>query len=232
VYCSSHLRAPLIALALALVVAPSKSSSADLRWQPVLNAEGVVVTRQDVPGRGFPTFRGVGVVEANVFDVLGVLNDVPRHLEWMSRTRESRLLRKVSETEYFIYGRTDSPWPVADRDAVYRATVAVDAPNKVIDVRFEVAETALMPPVKRVVRLHRARGHYRLTILGPERTLLDYKVDADPEGWVPKWVAKLATRKVPLETIRNLRRQVKRTKGWYEQRIKVWRAIAKAKGLV
>ena len=60
----------------------------------------------------------------------------------------------------------------------------IDPDQIAIDVRFEVAETYQLPPVKGVVRLHRARGHYRLSVLGPERTLLDFIGEIKDESGV------------------------------------------------
>jgi len=156
-----------------------------------------------------------------------VLSDVPRYKEWNARTRDARELRKVSELEYLVYTRTDIPWPLADRDAVYHSTVHVDRKRKIIDVRFHAVSSPLMGPVKGVVRMTSLRGHYRLTALGPQRTLMDLQVDADPGGWVPKWLAKMGTKSLPLETIQRLRRQVRKTQGWYNDRIRRWQALEK-----
>jgi hypothetical protein len=196
-------------------------------WEHVTNADGIAVTARDVPGRGFPTFRAVGTIDANLYDVLGVLSDVGRHKEWMQRCAEARLLRKMGETEYIVYSRTDAPWPVADRDAVFHSKVYWDTNKHVIDVRFWAERSPLMGEVKGVVRMYNLRGHYKFIGLGPSRTYVDYQVDADPGGKLPRWIAKLATRTLPLDTIRALRRQAQRTRGWYTERIKGWQALEK-----
>lgn len=211
----------VLALWLGLVATPSLAQD----WRHVTSEDGVAVTAREVPGRGFPTFRGVGVIDASIWEILAVLSDVSRHSQWMFRCAEARQLRKLSEMEYIVYSRTDAPWPVSDRDAVFHSTVHPSLKELTIDVRFRAVQSPLQGPVKGVVRMTKLQGHYRLKALGPEKTLMDYQVDADPGGMIPTWLAKLATRRLPIDTIRSLRKRTKVTRGWYSERIKRWQAI-------
>jgi carbon monoxide dehydrogenase subunit G len=195
-------------------------------WQEVTKDDGIVVTQRNVPGRGFPTFRGVGDVNGSLYDVLAVLSDTPRFKQWMNRCAVAQRLRKVSETEYIIYMRTDAPWPVSDRDAVYHSKVHVDAKRKVVNIRFKAVVTRLKGPVDGVVRMTKLQGHYRLTALGASKTRVDYQVDADPAGSLPGWIARLATKRLPLKTLLALREQVKKTRGRYAARIARWKKMA------
>jgi hypothetical protein len=211
---------PLLAL---LLLAAPQAAAQD--WRHITSEDGIAVTAREVPGRGFPTFRGTGTIDASLWEVLAVLSDVSRHKEWMFRCAEARQLRKISEMEYIVYSRTDAPWPVSDRDAVFHSTVHPSLKDLTIDVRFEAVQSPLMGPVKGVVRMTKLRGHYRLKALGENKTLMDYQADADPGGMLPGWLAKLATRRLPLDTIRSLRKRVKVTRGWYNERIKRWQML-------
>jgi hypothetical protein len=200
-------------------------AAGEAEWKETARAEGFVAMQRDKPGRSFPTYRGRGIVEASILDLLAILSDVKRHPEWMSHNAESRLLKQVSEYEYYVYSRTAAPWPVSDRDAVYHAAVVVDRSKKTVHVNFW-AVSGFVAPVRGVVRMRRLQGIYSLHSLGPKRTLLDFEIDADPEGMIPKWVARIATRDVPIETARRIRKQLAKTRGWYAERIKRWTAIA------
>jgi hypothetical protein len=195
-------------------------------WQRVAHEDGITLSIRDVPGRGFPTFRGVGAVDANIYDVVAVISDIGRHTEWMERCRDAQLLRKESERLYIVYSRTRAIWPVADRDAVYRSEATVDAGHKQVTVKFTAIRSPLKDKVKGVVRMEKLQGYYKLSALGSSKTWVEFEVDADPGGMLPTWIAKLATRRLPLHTIRNLRKQVARTRGWYQDRIRRWRSGA------
>jgi hypothetical protein len=216
---------PLLA-ALALGLAPGRAHAGEA-WEHVTREEGITVTRHLAPGRTFPTFRAVGVVETAVWDVLAVLSDIGRYSEWQIGCA-ARQLKQDNEFERTAYVRLKAPWPVQDRDAVYRSTVVVALkPHPVVDVRFTAVKHPQAPPVKGVVRMETVRGHFKLTVLGPTRTMMDYQVDADPGGLIPSWLARRTTRRVPLDMIRSMRKRVKVTRGWYDARIKTWQEIAK-----
>jgi hypothetical protein len=211
-----------LALALAAAAGPA---AAGQPWEYVLTRDGVVVHQRTVPGRGFPTFRGLGIVNSDMFQVLAVLRDVNRHSQWMERSAETYMIEKTDEFHYTVYGRTDAPWPVSDRDAVFRSAVKVDYRRKVVTVHFWAVRSRRKPPVKGVVRMTRLRGYFRFRALGKDRTYVTYVVDADPQGSIPGWIARLATRTLPVGTISNLRRQARRTRGWYDTWIRRWEAI-------
>lgn len=195
-------------------------------WQKVMSRDGIVVTQRMVRGRRFPTFRAVGEIKANVYNVLAVISDSTRYKEWMNRCEEAKLLKKISETEYIMYLRTDAPWPVWDRDAVYHSWVYADFQKGFFEIQFR-AEKGWMNRRKGIIRMSKLRGYYRLQAKGESVTKIDYQVDADPEGSLPGWIARRATRSLPLKTIRQLEKQAKRVKGRYDKRITRWKALSK-----
>lgn len=218
---------PIFVVGLALIATLGVSTArAAPPWEEVTRSDGIVVT-QRASKSGFPTFRGVGKVQASIFEVLAVLRDTPRFPKWMDRCAEARMLQKVNEQEYIVYMRTDAPWPVSDRDAVYHSKVILRLDKNMVDIQFWAERSPLQGPVDGVVRMTKLRGHWRLTATKPDETLIDYQVDADPEGSLPRWLAKLATKRLPLGTIRSLRKQTKRTRGWYKTRIARWQQMAR-----
>jgi hypothetical protein len=220
---STLTRLARVLLIAALVAVPASAGA----WEVVTETDGIRVLKRQSPGRDFPTFRAIGVVDASVYQVLAVLADIARHPQWVSNCSEAKQLRQVSETEVVLYTRTDAPWPVSDRDAVFRSTAHVYQRGQHLVVRFVAAWDNAAPPRKGIVRMTNLRGHYVLKALGPQKMMIDYVVDADPAGSLPKWLAKLSVRKLPLDTIRALRKQVVKTQGWYAERIRKWLELEK-----
>jgi hypothetical protein len=216
-----RLAAPTLGL---LTLLQSGAAVAKPGWQHVAHEDGITVSMREVPGRGFPTFRGRGIIYASMYQVLAVMSDFKRHTEWMERCIEARKLRKINEREYIVYARTDVPWPLSDRDAVYHSKVHIDLKRYVVDIRFWAERSKLMPPVDGVVRMTDLRGHYKMRAVARGKTHIEYQVDADPKGLLPTWLAKIATKRLPLQTIRKLRKQAQRTRGWYTKRIERWKA--------
>jgi hypothetical protein len=214
----------LLALLIASLAWPAVAEAQ--RWEQVGRKDGITVTRREVKKRGFPTFRGQGTINAKLFDVLAVLSDIKRHPEWLERAKDVRLVRKINEREYVVYGRTDAPWPVSDRDAVYRSKTQVDLKTKTVRINFWAVKNASVPKRSGVVRMENLRGHYTFKALAANKTWVEYQVDADPGGWLPTWIAKMATKWLPLRTLKGLRRQVNKTSGCaaYKARIARWKA--------
>jgi hypothetical protein len=208
----------------AVVAATLGRAHAGTAWEHVLSEDGIEVQKRENPERGFPTFRGIGVLESNVFQVLAVLRDIDRHKEWMERSAESTLLEKKDERHYVVYGRTRAPWPASDRDAVFESEVTTNPARSIFLIRFWAVASRRKPEVDGVVRMRRLQGYFRIEALDAKRTRVTYEVDADPGGLLPRWMAKLATRTMPLKTIRRMRAQVTRTAGWYDDQIRRWKA--------
>jgi len=216
---SPRLALPAALILFTLLAQPAQAAPG---WKHLTTEDGIRVTSRDVPGRGFPTFRGRGMVNENIYQVLAVLRDVPRHTEWMAACVDSRLLKKLGEYEYVVYTRTAAPWPVSDRDAVFHSKTTVDRKNLVVTVKFWAVRSKRKGPVDGVVRMTRLRGRYKFTALGWNRTLVDYMVDANPEGLLPGWIARRASKKIPLVTIQKLRKQARKTRGWYKKQVGFW----------
>jgi ribosome-associated toxin RatA of RatAB toxin-antitoxin module len=210
-------------LAAVLLVLPSLAM-ANSGWTRIVDEDGVQVMERQLPGQVFPTFRGIGIIDASIYDVLAVVSDIKRHTEWVERCMTVRVLKQRGYRFYVVYSRTDVPWPISDRDAIYRSEVSIDEAKREVAVNFKAVKSKKVGPVDGVVRMVKLKGHFKFKGLSENKTRIDYQIDADPGGWIPKWLARLATRKLPLSTIQSLRKQVIKTRGWYAKRIKQWKA--------
>ena len=191
-------------------------------WEEVDREAGIVVSEREVAGRSLPTFRGIGVIKGSVYEIMAILRDIPRRPEWSHKCIEARILESTGTFTRVIYNRTDAPWPVDDRDVVLKTSLRVVEKDRVFLAEFRGISSPLQRPVDGVVRMPYIKGYYRLERLGDRRTRVEYLVDADPGGWLPTWLARRATRDLPLKTLQNLRRQIRRTRGQYEDFLDTW----------
>ena len=180
-------------------------------WKVEKREAGIEVSVQEVPNRGLPIFRGIGLVQAPIEDVLPVLSDTPRRVEWVHACTASKILAQVTPHSRIVYNRTASPWPVSDRDMVVRTEVKIDPKGKEVWIPFKEAPEFGHPEQDGVVRVPRIRGHYRIRAVSETQTEVTYQVDADPGGMLPQWLARMASVDLPLKTLMGLRRQVAKT---------------------
>jgi carbon monoxide dehydrogenase subunit G len=201
--------ATVLAVTLAARTALALDEADDAGWTRVAEAHGVVVYEARTSAHPLPVRRALGVIEASLPEVLGVLGDVERQVDWLPGCSEARVIMRESERVYYVYSRTDVPWPAADRDVVVRTETEVITPGMQILLRFTTAGTAgLVDEVPGVVRAPRLEGHYRLWASGPGSTLVEYQIDTELGGRLPRMVLDWAAREVPLRTLLHLRRQV------------------------
>ena len=203
----------LFALLGLLLLTPSASVRAeDASWIPVLDEDGVAVSRLADPRNDLNTFRAVMVVDAAVSEVLAALSDYENRTEWMSRCAESRVLERRANGVVVIYQRNRGVWPVSDRDAVVAESRRASADGS--DVRIDMHETTseLMPPLDGVVRVPLIESFYHLMAEGPRQTRVTYQVVADLGGSIPGFIARRAGEDIPFDTMRNLRGFVRETR--------------------
>jgi len=196
---------------LVLVVFLCPMTSIAGEWEIITEEDNVVVDRREVAGRDVPTVRGRSVLTGSIYDVLTVLDDTPRRHEWVYRCVESYLVKKISDLERYVYNRTEAPWPVSDRDIVSLTKVSFDPEKMVVRIAFE-AQAGILPEIDGVVRIPYLRGFYLLEAVGDEKTRVTYTIDSDPGGWLPNWLIKLVSKKLPLTTLRSLQGQVNRVR--------------------
>ncbi len=180
-------------------------------WERVSDKDGIVVERRKIGGSNLKEFVGRGVIDAPITRVLAVIRDANRRGEWMPNTHTAYLVEEnLSSRTQVAYHRTKAPWPVSDRDSINRAELLVEPAKHRVFLPFHSIEHPKHPPVKGVVRMPSLRGHWILVpVDGGKATQAEYQVFANPGGILPDWVANLASKKLPLETISGLRKQVK-----------------------
>lgn len=203
------MRARLLSLALAFL--GSTASAEPGAWIALRSDDQIEVQRRHVAGSSLDELRGVGVVDATLANVLALLDDPEHRLEWLKDAAANVRIERPSRFDEIFYSRTAAPWPVADRDAVIAAHATFDDVAHEVRIEMRSVTHPAWPPQKGVVRMPLLEGHW---LLRPEhdgaRTRVEYQVHADPGGRLPEWVANLASRKLPHDTIMGLRKQLRR----------------------
>lgn len=192
-------------------------TAGDPGWRAIGRADGVTSWVRDDPKDGFPRLRGEVEIEAELFDVLGVLHDVDRSCEWTPECREARLIRDLSDTSSLIYLRTICPWPVADRDAVIETKVSIKPDGSGARAEFRAVDLPEHPPVEGVVRLQVSEGAYSLSRISAQKTRVRYEVHSIPGGAVPSGLAKRALEHLPHDSLLALAKRAVLMRGRYEE---------------
>jgi hypothetical protein len=188
--------------------ARTRSEALGGSWKQVDDDDGIKVWRLEILGREFPGFRGETVIPASADSIVSVLKRVEQHTQWMHRCSESSIIQRFDDEHVVIYNRTDTPWPVWDRDAILDTFFTHSSDDRLITLTFKNTDPTRRALPDNVVRMPRLVGFYKMWRLGPEQTKVVYQVEVDIGGSVPRFIAERVARDMPYETLSRLRARV------------------------
>ncbi|MDX1693813.1 MAG: START domain-containing protein [Ketobacteraceae bacterium] len=187
-------------------------------WELQQDKDGIRVFTKALPDSDFDAFKAETIIDTRLSTLMAVHFDVNSVKDWMKNCDESRLLSDdISPAGYTAYFRTDSPWPLDDRDYTLNYDIQQDPEDLTVTLSFH-SVTDLVPENDGVVRVTELEGFWKMTPLkqkgkqDQDGVSVTYQVKANPGGNVPAWLANSFAVEQPFESLQNLRQQVKQDK--------------------
>ncbi len=78
-------------------------------------------------GSTYPEVRASASVCATLPQLVAFVEDVAAFEQWIPDTAEARLIERPTPRTQIYYIRTSMPWPVKDRDMIYRLSETADS---------------------------------------------------------------------------------------------------------
>ena len=180
--------------------------AAEVSWRLDREQDGIVVYTRPVEGSGIREFKGSALVAASVDSIRALLRDANHFKDWFPNTIESRLLDREGNVAY-QYSVLDLPWPVSDRDNVFRSETETDSATGRISIRVTAAPD-YHPEQPERVRVRRALGQWLLEPVSPAETQVTFTMHLEPGGGVPQWLINTQVVETPFDALTNLRAAV------------------------
>ncbi len=199
----------LVVLAMT-ILASSAMAKINTQWKSIKTEDGIKVFKGAVKGEDVVAFKGDAVIDGDIQEVMTVLYDMTKKKEWVDRLVETKLVRQLDKTARVEYNRSATPWPLSDRDFVYKAKIDFNKKKTFAKIRLNSTEDIKAPQNKGVVRGELKESMYTLTALKNGKTRLTVEILADPKGMLPKWLVNIIQKKWPLKTIAGIREQIKK----------------------
>lgn len=159
-------------------------------------------------GKRFRSFKVEAVFDGTIESLMRVVLDFDHYGRWSWNVIESKMLKKVSPTEYIIYVVHDSPYGVPDRDIVLRMTIEPQTPSKnYVQFRFN-ALPDYIPEKPPYVRMLAEDMVARFTPMGNNKFLVTNEGYVDPGGKMAPWAINFVSRNAPYITLLGMRRQM------------------------
>jgi len=193
-------------------------------WKTLGKEQGVVISTRQLKGQEHPVFRGQATIKGSILHVLAVVLDTANSRRWVRGNDGIEIIRNVDDRVQFVHMFTDLPWPIRDRDMVMKRSVTVVRPATEFRIRY------LCAPRERKERSGRLRvtgcdSHFTLKAVDANKTYVDYQVMLDPGGGLPDWGRRWMERRITVDTIARLERQVARTGNQYAEVQRKWATV-------
>ncbi len=168
-------------------------------WELARDKKEIKVYTRKAPGSSIKDSRTVVIVKGTPEQALVLLTAANDHFNWMDRVVDSKMLKKVSETEFYVYYEAGAPWPVANRDVISKYKIQKHPSGKTEIEVIGVPDFINEKDGK--VRIHDQKSSWTFTPLEDERTEVVFFNHTDPAGSIPAWLANSASTDNPFNTL-------------------------------
>lgn len=191
-----------------VIIAFNAHGAINKNWQFLEDKNGISVYQTKIPGTKLVGARGETTINAPLNRILFVLADIDRSLEWVDGLRISKVLEKNGLLETVVYQEFGLPWPISNRDFVFRGKAHREENGSVI---IEIkSENHPLAPKTTGVRGELIESKYVLTPMGDSKTKLEVEIVCDPKGMIPTWLVNLIQKSWPRKTLTALMEQVEK----------------------
>lgn len=177
-------------------------------WKVVSDKGGVLVKKATVPGTKIVGFRGETSIYASAEKIMHVLIDNDHRKDWVARLKTSTVLETVGPFEYVIYQEFKLPWPMKNRDFVYRGKATRSEDGRVI---LElISENHPKGPKTTGVRAELINSKYIITPIGKFKSKVEVEIFSNPKGLIPAWLVNVIQKSWPHKTLSAIKTQVEK----------------------
>jgi hypothetical protein len=184
-----------------MLIAGIAKSFGQEKWKLAKNEQGIKVYVGEIPNSDYFAFKAVMSVKSTENQVLKILKDVNKYIEWFAFTESVKLI-KQSENEQFFEMETDYPWPFANECMNYLMTLQ-KAENKTTKISI----TGTNDKVNCNYSLKKAGGYI---LLEPDNgdIRIVYYFHSEPSQKIPARLINPMLYKMPFQTFIALKKKL------------------------
>lgn len=176
-------------------------------WTLAKDADGIKVYTRIVADSPLREFKGEVDIATTPERIVNVLKDANSFKKWMPNVVTSRLL-KSSETDQYHYLENAVPWPLANRDGVYRFTYSYSDEAGILTATVRViALPDYLPIQEGKIRIPKSDGYWKIIPTASGAKVI-WQIHADPGGAIPNWLVNSTVVDTPFNTLKGLRNAV------------------------
>jgi hypothetical protein len=162
-------------------------------------------------GKHYRSFKATVIMKDTKPEALvRFLLDFDSYHKWYWQVAESKLLKRVSPTEYYVYLVHKAPAGLPDRDVILHATIEPQSQSKNYITLKVQADPRYLPAKPPLVRMIAEDLSFKFTPLEGNDLLVESEGYVDPGGNVPSWAANFVQHSAPYSVTLGSLRMVKK----------------------
>lgn len=177
------------------------------KWDVSYDKNGIKVYTKRINGSPIRAVRAITQVRSDLESASVAISNVDAMESWVPILGHTELLRAPDkEGNSFSYLILDLPWPLRNRDVLYKNKMYYSADkSEVYMYSNAVYDSAVKKHDKRFVRLPASESLWSLRRIDDDYVEIELIAHADPGGHIPKWFADLVVVDAPKRSLLNLR---------------------------
>jgi len=188
---------------LILLLTINMGSFAQEQWELSKDDNGIKVYTANMPNSNFKSVKVECILEGTIDKLVAVLKNVDGNKHWVYNTKQTHLVKNISDHEFIYYAETSLPWPLRNRDMVINMLFDQDNAAHTMTVKATGVKDEA-PEQDGKVRVPYFNGLWEVTTTDDQHISIHYRLSVDPGGSVPAWAYNMFVSKGPYKTFNNL----------------------------
>ena len=175
-------------------------SQTENKWKLIKQQKGIDVYVKTISESPVNAVKATMVIDRPVASALAVILDVENHPSWMYQCNKAEVLQQISDSLWYYYAQTKTPWPAYDRD--YVSKIVMHRHDNTIEITGNGVPD-FIPEKPNYVRLPFSFSQWKFTPVGKNKTFVELELSVDVGGSVPPWIINLFISRGPYQTLLN-----------------------------
>ena len=181
---------------------PSQLNQTFDEWSLEKEGDGIEVYTRAVEGSDIKEFKAIAFTNKSMSSLERLIEDADNYHTWQVNVTTSKLLKKVNDSELYIYYTTDIPWPLSDRDVLIYSKKAISDNGTVTYAMKGIPE--YFKESDDYTRIKVVKGIWEFTPVNENQIKIVFQFYGDPDGWIPNWLINLFIVTGPYGTLENM----------------------------
>jgi hypothetical protein len=152
-------------------------------------------------------FKSDVIINAPIDKVIALYEDSAKLPAWYYQCTKMELVEDINENEKIFYFVIHLPFPVAERDSVFRRIKSVDSATGIVTYEITAMPDRL-PKVKGKIRVPSVKTIWHFKPLDDGKTEVYFQQRSDPGGSIPAFLANSLVLDIPFQSLKNLRQLI------------------------